>query len=785
VLFALAAYTALQALPLPSSWVRLLSPNAAEVWQRAFDVAPSSGWMSLSLDRGATLVEVLKWATYGAAFVAAAGVGSARGMARGLLPIVAAPVLVALVTLAHGLVGARAIYGFYEPTIERSIWHTGPLLNPNHLASYLNFGIFCGMGLLAARKPVVPVWVVGLAIAFLIPNALVAGSRGGVIGLLVGLVVFFAASPKAGNADRDFGPVPKTTVLASLAAVFVVAIGFTALLASEQTARQLYDGNIDKIRLLSWCRALIVDYPWFGVGRGSFESVFTAYRSGTSNEIFTHPENLPVQWLGEWGIPVGLVGAGLLCWVLRPRRLGLRWSVVSTGVVAAVAAIVAQNFVDFGLEVPAIALTVVVALGVCWGHANRRRRGASEESPGKDMPALALVAVVVVLSGLVLGAGFRPLVYERRELAQAADELADAAPSDIRAMREVAARAVLAHPSEPYFYRMAALLTWRLGEDPMPWLQRALDRGPSVGRTHLLVARVVASRKAIRQALFELRLAATFDPNLAHAVARAALSWTQGYDNLRRAVPHGEAGIQMLTVMVRQPSIDAVTHERLLMELVERDPRRLASLTAMASYYVQELERGDASVRCAVEQRAGCLAEAERWLTALDGLTVTDTEGVLLRSRLLQVRGSVREALALLTERCATLAAGARSRCLQKRLELAARAAQTLEFAAAATDFVADACLDSEQCSGALERVADMNGSRGDWQAALSFYERAARERSDDRLWIKVARSAVRVGAFGRVASALGRIRSRARFEPEYSRLLQSVGPGQAREASQ
>jgi O-Antigen ligase len=775
---AVAGYTAVQALPLPPVLVRLLSPAAAEVWQRAFEVAGSVGWPSLSLDRGATLLEALKWATYGAAFVVAASYGAARGMARGVLLPLGATVAVATVTLAHGLVGASAIYGIYEPTVPRSIWHTGPLLNPNHLASYLNFGIFCGLGLLVLRKPILPAWVIGLALAALIPSAIVSGSRGGVVGLAAGTAVFLLKLPSARAADADLGPLPRGSIVASMSAVAVIAIGFTAALASEHTLRQLHELNIEKLRMFSWARELVSDYPWFGVGRGAFESAFAAYRAGPSNEIYSHPENLAVQWVGEWGIPFGLLAAAAFGWLFRPRRLGIRWSAVATGTFAGLVAILVQNVVDFGLEVPGIALTVVVAMGVCWGHAMARRRGSLDARRDERFPVatLAVAAVAVSLGVGVALQGVKPLIYERRSLADAYRSLPGQDSSALGVLRGALSEAVLRHPAEPYFYRLGALLAWRSDEDPMPWLQRALDRGPSIGRTHFLVARVLAAKGAIKQALLQLRLATTFDPALVHSAVDAATEWSMRFDDLMRAVPHGEPGIHMLTILGRLSKLDEVTRERALLELVSRDPRRRASLTALASHYVQQVENanGDpAPLKNHVARTA-----AERWLKALEREAPTEGETILLHARLLQSSGATREAATFLLERCGVTTGPARTKCLQKRLDLSCAFAAGTDCVQASKDYIADGCMDSDQCAGVLERSADLMGSRGEWQVALGYYERAARERSEDRLWMKVARAGARVGALSRAANALSRVRSRSHFEPEYSRLTAAVRGG-------
>jgi tetratricopeptide (TPR) repeat protein len=774
ILFGLAGYTAVQALPLPAAWVAALSPHAAAVWQRAFELAPSAGgMMSLSLDRGATCVEVLKWSMYGASFIAAAHYGATRDMVRGLMLALVAALLVAVVTLAHGLAAASTIYGFYEPTFKRSIWHMGPLLNPNHLASYLNFGTFCGLGLLASRARVVPAWTLGLAVAFLIPNAVVAGSRGGVVGLAVGVVAFLLLLPKRRYADPQYGPEARRVVLAAMATVTILAIGFASLLASDETTKQLYEINVDKVKLLSWCWALVSDYPWLGIGRGAFESVFTAYRSGVSNEIYTHPENLPIQWVGEWGVPVALAAIVALVWTLRPRKLGARWSATGAGVVAAMAAIVVQNFVDFGLEVPAIALCVTASLGVCWGHAARRR--PSWEPPAarlRHIGAPAMATLFLLTAGLVVASGFRPLVYERAALAERYEALVNADRAGLSELRRSTQVMMLAHPGEPYFYRMGALLAWRSSEDPMPWLQRALERGPWLGRTHILVARVLASRGAVHQALLELRLAATFDPNLVPPAAQAAANWTREFSDLMRAVPQGDAGLRTLGVLGKLVAADTALQEKVLIELVARNPQAKESLAALAGLYLRQLELPGDAGRCGGAQRATCASEAERLVAKLERLSPTDGDTILLRTRLLKLMGAGAEALAHLKHHCPLLTGSARTRCLHKRMELAVASRDTVEFASAADDFVKDGCVDSEQCALVLEKVADLSVQLGDWRTAFAHYDRAARERPEDRVWIKVARAGAQVGAFTQVGVALGRIRRREHFEPEYSKLM-------------
>src|SRR5262249_4704283 len=96
----------------------------------------------------------------------------------------------ALVTVAHGLLGATKVFGVYEPQFAAPAWHIGPLLNPNNLAGYLNLGIFCGLGLLLIREPVLPPTAVGLGVAMLVGVEVTSASRGGMLTLVLGIALF-------------------------------------------------------------------------------------------------------------------------------------------------------------------------------------------------------------------------------------------------------------------------------------------------------------------------------------------------------------------------------------------------------------------------------------------------------------------------------------------------------------------------------------------------------------------------------------------------------------------
>src|SRR5262245_17621632 len=156
--------------PLPAGLLKAVAPATADVWERCLLPFGEHGprWASLSLDPGATAVEALKWATYGAVFVTATVVASRHGAAWGLLAVFAPSVAAALATLGHGLADSIRVWGLGQPEFTPVAWHVGPLLNPNTLAGYLNLGAIIGLGLMLGDRPHLPRWVLGLGVMLVV-----------------------------------------------------------------------------------------------------------------------------------------------------------------------------------------------------------------------------------------------------------------------------------------------------------------------------------------------------------------------------------------------------------------------------------------------------------------------------------------------------------------------------------------------------------------------------------------------------------------------------------------
>src|SRR6202000_1885707 len=107
---------------------------------------------------------------------------------------------------------------------------------------------------------------------------------------------------------------------------------FAILGATSSTWSDLRDKDLTKLDMVLWAKPLVRDHALFGVGRGAFESVFPVYRTTPGNFVFTYAENFVVQWIAEWGIPVGLFALGAFAWSFAPRRFGVHQRAVAAGV---------------------------------------------------------------------------------------------------------------------------------------------------------------------------------------------------------------------------------------------------------------------------------------------------------------------------------------------------------------------------------------------------------------------------------------------------------------------
>ena len=138
-------------------------------------------------------------------------------------------------------------------------------------------------------------------------------SKGGLAGLTVALAVFVG---------RRLWDVPRYRLAGAVTAP-VAALGAAWLLRGALTAPNDPWGVQVKLDGMKDVLPLAMDHFGFGIGRGAFVSVYPQYKTSPLQLTFAFPENLVAQFVGEWGVIVGLAAVISLL-IAVGLRLGAR-----------------------------------------------------------------------------------------------------------------------------------------------------------------------------------------------------------------------------------------------------------------------------------------------------------------------------------------------------------------------------------------------------------------------------------------------------------------------------
>lgn len=527
------AWTALQLLPLPSGLVGFLVPESVEAWRSNALLfgEPAPSWFPMSLDPGATRLELAKGAAIVAAFLLARVFAASHQRRRVLKAVAASAITMALVAFAHKVAGADRVFGIYEPVYASSRL-LAPLMNENHLGGFMALAtpILIGLTMDAATLERRIGWASGAGLCAL--AAVLSFSRGGILALAIGVSIF--VSVYAARLYRSSNSLLRSRALPILAASVLATVLLAVGLQGSDLARELSNRHNIAPKFEGAVAALpvIASHPIAGVGRGAFSAAFVDEQG--SDKRFFHPENLPVQWATEWGLPIALA---LLIVVIGSigRSFRLKRSHAHIGALAGLVAIGTQQLADFSLELLGVAVVAAATLGA-----------VAESWPVRlDYPLRKLCSMISIISlaaatlalSLVGGDVFTLEMKSRAALAR----------EDYATTRELVQRGLSLHPSEPIFALIGADVAVR-ESDPSAgrWINRAQDLAPLWSAPHLVGARWLFSMGKLDQALLEIREAEALRPGSARSTVCALLVAREDPAVALRAAPAGADGAEFL-----------------------------------------------------------------------------------------------------------------------------------------------------------------------------------------------------------------------------------------------
>jgi O-antigen ligase len=353
------------------------------IWDMASDGLAEKLQGSVTVDPEHTLAAGLRALTAAAVFWLALQLCRDRRRASQFLQAVA---LIGIAYAAYGLIA----FLFFPDTI---LWYpklhykeslTSTFINRNSYATYAGLTLLACLGAVASvyRRAVeraggVVRYQLGALIEstagwgglmllgfFVIAAALMlTGSRAGIVVSLAGLLVLCGLLIAGGRKHGRFiGTIVIAVVVTIFASLIVYGELFVQRLGNLQAADRL------AVYKVTW--RSIMDAPFLGMGYGTFADIFPMYRDATVGPwgIWDKAHNTYLEVLQGLGLPMGLVLiASLLFLVFLCFRGALtrQRDAIAPAVAASASVIVGlHSFVDFSLQMQAVALTWVALLGM-------------------------------------------------------------------------------------------------------------------------------------------------------------------------------------------------------------------------------------------------------------------------------------------------------------------------------------------------------------------------------------------------------------------------------------
>jgi O-antigen ligase len=376
-LAAVALLGTLQALPWPAGLVAWISPGHAAVWRQAAALpgVETEGSPRLSLAPGASRAAARTWAAAAACLLAGAAAGRRRARRRWLAGAVLAAALFQVFFGAQQWFSQSSLLWGVE--IPRSPRLHGTFVNPNHLALYLEMALAVAFAAvwwgarrarreLQVERRVILLAVPGLLWLTLFTGLAFTGSRSGLLAAVAGVSVqgLLVAAARRHWRSAVLG------IGAAAAGVAVVAVvglreGLGRILST--TASDV--SWVGRLREYGAVVELWQRFPVLGTGLGTFRDAFPAVQPPELQGTWWHAHSDLLELLATTGVlGLLLVAMGLVPLV---RRLAAMLAgqgrsedrAAALAVLGAAAAVGVHEALDFGLTLPANALTLAVLAG--------------------------------------------------------------------------------------------------------------------------------------------------------------------------------------------------------------------------------------------------------------------------------------------------------------------------------------------------------------------------------------------------------------------------------------
>jgi O-antigen ligase len=379
----------------PAATIAWLEPN--HLWSRALGAGVADALPLVGLDATAGRDALMRLMSYGAVFWLAWSLAQDAERARRMLQVILATITAcAVYGLLNHFAGWETIGWIAKTAYLGDV--TGTFVNRNNFATYANLGVVICLCLLAepflaarrlddvkriAAQAIEQVvdrrWPMTLTLAVLVMASLQSHSRGGLLSLaltvaVLGFLLFLVTRPRAVTAVIVLG-------VGLLGGWGLVAVSGGITLERLGQIDANYDLEVAG-RLTYWQVSLkmVEEHPWQGHGYGNFEQAFAQHRDERFADRVDKAHNTYIEHLVELGVPATVLlylGPVILFgYCLRGAFVRRRDRLFPLVAVGATVLVALHALVDFGLQIPAVAVTYAALFGI----------GVAQAAPSTQRP---------------------------------------------------------------------------------------------------------------------------------------------------------------------------------------------------------------------------------------------------------------------------------------------------------------------------------------------------------------------------------------------------------------
>ena len=262
----------------------------------------------------------------------------------------------------------------------------GPFVHPDHLAGYLAFAALAAFGMFAERFRAAGIWDKGAVDAFRASATSLSGTDGvwliagscllaimvltqsgtAMAAFAAGLLVLALALAQGPVADESEARGQRVVTAILVAVMGIAAIAGAKAIKDSFGPREVSSSHRQSVAFSTM--DAIGSSPWRGHGLGAFEAYYPAHARIPAAGKVDAAGNSGLEVLADLGLPAGLawlagpVLLAALCLsgaAVRRRDRAFPAIALATCMCAAVLAVT-----GFGLQIPAIAVTLAVLLGI-------------------------------------------------------------------------------------------------------------------------------------------------------------------------------------------------------------------------------------------------------------------------------------------------------------------------------------------------------------------------------------------------------------------------------------